>query len=177
MSKKKILLITYDNCDDSEVLYPLFRMREAGYTVDVASMEKRTIKAKYHFTVDATLLLDEVDPSEYAGLILPGGTAPEKIRQQAAALEITKYFDRSHLPIAAICHGPLILISAGTLRGRRCTCYPGIRDDLINAGGLYENAEVVVDGTLVTSRRPEDLPAFMREFVALLEKNDNRSIF
>ena len=66
---------------------------------------------------------------------------------------------------------------AGTLRGRKCTCYPGIRDDLINAGGLYENAEVVVDGTLVTSRRPEDLPALMREFVALLEKNDNRSIF
>lgn len=107
MSKKKILLITYDNCDDSEVLYPLFRMREAGYTVDVASMEKRTIKAKYHFTVDVTLLLDEVDPSEYAGLILPGGTAPEKIRQQAAALEITKIFrpeppsHSSHLPRSA----------------------------------------------------------------------------
>lgn len=168
---KKILLITYDNCDDSEVLYPLFRMREAGYTVDVASMEKRTIKAKYHFTVEPTHLLSEVDPSEYAGLILPGGTAPEKIRQQASALEITRYFDKNGLPIAAICHGPLILISAGTLRGRKCTCYPGIRDDVINAGGLYDDAEAVVDGNVVTSRRPEDLPAFMREFIALLERN------
>lgn len=168
---KKILLITYDNCDDSEVLYPLFRMREAGYTVDVASMEKRTIKAKYHFTMEATHLLSEVDPSEYAGLILPGGTAPEKIRQQASALEITRYFDKNGLPIAAICHGPLILISAGTLRGRKCTCYPGIRDDVINAGGLYDDAEAVVDGNVVTSRRPEDLPAFMREFIALLERN------
>ena len=101
---KKILLITYDNCDDSEVLYPLFRMREAGYTVDVASMEKRTIKAKYHFTVEATHLLSEVDPSEYAGLILPGGTAPEKIRQQASALEITRYFDKNGLPHS--CHMP-----------------------------------------------------------------------
>lgn len=172
MSDKKVLLITYDNCDDSEVLYPLFRMREAGYTVDVASMEKRTIKAKYHFTVDADLLLEEVDPAGYAGLILPGGTAPEKIRQRDEALAITRYFDKNGLPIAAICHGPLILISAGTLRGRKCTCYPGIRDDLINAGGIYENSEVVVDANLVTSRRPEDLPAFMREFVALLDKNN-----
>lgn len=170
--KKKILLITYDNCDDSELLYPLFRMREAGYTVDIASMEKRVIKAKYHFTAEATLLLEEADPSEYAGLILPGGTAPEKIRQNAAALEITRYFDKNGLPIAAICHGPLILISAGVLRGRKCTCYPGIRDDLINAGGLYENAEAVIDGNLVTSRRPENLPAFMRGFIALLDKNN-----
>ena len=97
--------------------------------------------------------------------------APEKIRQQASALEITKYFDKNGLPIAAICHGPLILISAGTLRGRKCTCYPGIRDDVINAGGLYDDAEAVVDGNVVTSRRPEDLPAFMREFIALLERN------
>lgn len=167
---KKILLITYDNCDDSEALYPLYRMREEGYTVDVASMEKRQIRAKYHFTVEAELTLEQVAPSEYAGLILPGGTAPEKIRQQAAALEIARYFDRNHLPVAAICHGPQILISAGTLRGRKCTCYPGIRDDVIAAGGLYEDAPVVVDrdAPLVTSRRPDDLPAFMREFVALL---------
>ena len=171
MKMKKILLITYDNCDDSEVLYPLFRMREEGYTVDVASMEKRQIRAKYHFTVDASLLLDEVDPADYDGLILPGGTAPEKIRQQPAALEIARYFDREHLPVAAICHGPDILISAGTLRGRHCTCYPGIRDDVIAAGGIYRDCEAVVDtdARLVTSRRPEDLPAFMREFIALLK--------
>lgn len=168
---KKILLVTYDNCDDSEVLYPLFRMREEGYAVEVASMEKRVIRAKYHFTVEADLLLNEVDPAAYDGLILPGGSAPEKIRVVPSALELARYFDRNRLPVAAICHGPQILISAGTLRGKKCTAYPGIRDDVIAAGGLYEDAEVVVDrdARLVTSRRPGDLPAFMREFVALIK--------
>ncbi len=169
MENKKILLITYDNCDDSEVMYPLLRMREAGYTVDIASLEKRTIKAKYHFTVPADLLPEEVEPQKYCGLILPGGSAPEKLRQNATVLSLVRYFDDRALPIAAICHGPQILISAGILSGRRCTCYPGIRDDVINAGGLYADREAVVDKNLVTSRRPEDLPAFMREFVALLD--------
>ncbi len=166
--EKKILLITYDNSDDSEVLYPLYRMREAGYTVDVTSLERRVIKSKYHFTVTADLLPEDVDPSAYSGLILPGGTAPEKLRQNEDVLRIVRYFDKNHLPIAAICHGPQILISAGIIGGRRATCYPGIRDDLINAGALYEDSEVVRDGNTVTSRRPEDLPAFMREFVRLL---------
>ncbi len=166
--EKKILLITYDNSDDSEVLYPLFRMREAGYTVTVASLERRVIKSKYHFTVAADLLPEEVEPAQYCGLILPGGTAPEKLRQNSDILGIVKYFDKNRLPIAAICHGPQILISAGVIGGRRATCYPGIRDDLINAGALYEDCEVVCDKNIVTSRRPEDLPAFMREFVRLL---------
>lgn len=168
--EKKILLITYDNSDDSEVLYPLYRMREAGYCVDVAALERRAIKCKYHFTVNAELLPHDVTPADYSGLILPGGTAPEKLRQNGDVLDIVRYFDKNSLPIAAICHGPQILISAGVIGGRRATCYPGIRDDLINAGALYEDSEVVCDQNIVTSRRPDDLPAFMREFVRLLRQ-------
>ncbi|MBQ8509952.1 MAG: type 1 glutamine amidotransferase [Clostridia bacterium] len=166
----KILLITYDNCDDSEVLYPYFRMLEEGCEVDVASLERRTINAKYHFKIDAGLLPEEINAADYDGLILPGGTAPEKLRQNQRILDAVSYMMDKGLPVASICHGQQILISTGRLKGRTATCYPGIRDDLINAGANYVNERVVVDGNLVTSRRPEDLPYFMGEFVKLLRK-------
>ncbi len=165
----KILLITYDNCDDSEVLYPYFRMLEEGAQVEVASLEKRVINAKYHYKIEATLLPEEIDAGRYDGVILPGGTAPEKLRQNEYILNAVRYFMDNNLPVASICHGQQILISTGRLKNRRATCYPGIRDDLINCGALYENSQVVVDGNLVTSRRPEDLPYFMREFCRLFK--------
>ena len=168
----KILLITYDNCDDSEVLYPYFRMLEEGCEVDVASLEKRVINAKYHYRIEATLLPEEIKPELYDGLIIPGGTAPEKLRQNKYIIDAVSYFMDHDLPVAGICHGQQILISTGRLKGRTATCYPGIRDDLINCGANYVNERVVVDGKLVTSRRPEDLPYFMREFCRILkEKN------
>lgn len=168
----KILLITYDNCDDSEVLYPYFRMLEEGCEVDVASLEKRVINAKYHYRIEATLLPEEIRPELYDGLIIPGGTAPEKLRQNKYIIDAVSYFMDHDLPVAGICHGQQILISTGRLKGRTATCYPGIRDDLINCGANYVNERVVVDGKLVTSRRPEDLPYFMREFCRILkEKN------
>lgn len=166
----KILLITYDNCDDSEVLYPYFRMLEAGYEVDVASLERRIINAKYHFKIEATLIPGEIYAKDYDGLILPGGTAPEKLRQNDRIIDAVTYFMDNNLPVASICHGQQILISTGRLKGRTATCYPGIRDDLINAGAIYKDEAVVVDGNLVTSRKPEDLPYFMREFMKLLKK-------
>lgn len=168
----KILLITYDNCDDSEVIYPYFRMLEEGCEVDVASLEKRVINAKYHYKIEATLLPEEIKPELYDGLIIPGGTAPEKLRQNKYIIDAVSYFMDHDLPVAGICHGQQILISTGRLKGRTATCYPGIRDDLINCGANYVNERVVVDGKLVTSRRPEDLPYFMREFCRILkEKN------
>ena len=166
---KKILIITFDNCDDSEVQYPLYRLWEEEWQVDVASMEKRPIKAKYHFTVEATLTLDEVKVENYDALFLPGGTAPEKIRLQPLALEIVKDFNKAGKPIGAICHGQLILISAGLVKGKKCTCYIGVRDDLINAGGDYVNERVVVDCNLVTSRHPNDLPFCMHEFIKMIK--------
>lgn len=162
---KNILIITADMCDDSEVLYPYYRMIEEGYTVDVASFEKTVVKAKYHFTIDANTSVSEGDSSMYDALILPGGMAPEKLRQNSDVLRIVKEFSEMNKPIAAICHGQQILISAGILKNKKATCYPGIKDDLINAGALYEDAEVVVCDNLITSRRPHDLPAFFRELL------------
>lgn len=165
----KILLITEDRNDDSEVLYPFYRMQEQGFEVEVAALTRKTVQSKYHFTVEATKSVAECVSSEYDGLILPGGTAPEQLRLSADALRLTKEIFEAGKPVCAICHGPQLLISAGIVRGKKATCYPGIADDLKNAGALYEDAPVVVDGNLVTSRRPQDLPYWMREYVKLFK--------
>ena len=163
----KILLITEDRNDDSEVLYPFYRMKEEGFDVEVAALTKKTVQSKYHFTVEADKTVDECRSEDYDGLILPGGSAPEKLRLSPAALRLTKEIFDAGKPVCAICHGPQLLISAGVVKGKKATCYPGIADDLKNAGALYEDAPVVVDKILVTSRRPQDLPYWMREFVKL----------
>ncbi|MBQ3865465.1 MAG: type 1 glutamine amidotransferase [Clostridia bacterium] len=163
----KILLITEDRNDDSEVLYPFYRMKEEGFDVEVAALTKKTVQSKYHFTVEADKTVDECRSEDYDGLILPGGSAPEKLRLSPAALRLTKEIFDAGKPVCAICHGPQLLISAGVVKGKKATCYPGIADDLKNAGAIYEDAPVVVDKNLVTSRRPQDLPYWMREFVKL----------
>ena len=102
--------------------------------------------------------------------MLPGGSTPEKLRQDPDIIRIVKEFADENKPIAAICHGQQILISSGILKDKNATCYPGIKDDLINAGAIYKNAEVVVCDNLVTSRRQDDLPAFVRAFLNLLNR-------
>lgn len=165
---KKILMITGKDYDDSEVLYPYYRLLEEGYAVDVASVEKGEVSGKYHFKIDANLSFEEVNPDEYIALMLPGGKAPEKLRLIDKVCEIVREFENAGKPMAAICHGQQILISADVLKGKNATCYPGIRDDIKNAGAIYEDNKVVVCKNLVTSRRPEDLPYFMKEFIAIL---------
>ena len=164
----KILIMTENKSEDTEVLYPYYRLQEAGFEVEVAALTRKTVDLKFHLTVEATKAIDECRAEDYAGLVLPGGSAPEKVRLNANALKIVREMNAAGKPIAAICHGPQTLISADVLRGRKATAYPGVRDDLKNAGAIYEDAPVVVDGNLVTSRRPEDLPCFMREFCRLL---------
>lgn len=166
---KKILIITADKCDDSEILYPYYRVIEENLIPTVASFERAVVNAKYHFSIMADISVDEIDASAYDGLILPGGLAPEKLRQNRTVIDAVKSFDADKKPIAAICHGQQILISAGILKNKSATCYPGIKDDLINAGAIYEDKSVVVCGNLVTSRRPDDLPFFMREFFKLIK--------
>lgn len=166
---KKILMITGEGCDDAEVLYPLYRLREAGYEVTVAAAET-VVGAKYHYTFPVDVTLDGIVPEEYDGLVLPGGKAPESLRLIPDVLRAVRKFFDDGKPVGAVCHGPQILISSGNLKNRRCTAAPGIRDDVIMAGGCYEDVEVAEDRRLVTSRRPDDLPAFMREFMRVLEE-------
>lgn len=164
----KVLMLSADNFEDSELLVPYYRFLEEGFRVDVASMKKGKITGKHGYEVEVDKTLEESAPEDYDLLLLPGGKAPEAVRKQPAALEIAKSFFAGGKPVAAICHGPQTLISAGLLKGRRATCYRSVAAEMKEAGALYEDREVVVDGNLVTSREPSDLPAFMREVMKLL---------
>ena len=159
----KALIVSADNFEDSELLVPYYRLKEAGIEVVVASLSRGAITGKHGYEVPVDKTLDEVNPDHYAILVLPGGKAPAVIRKEPKALEIARSFFAAGKPVAAICHGPQILISAGLMQGRRATCYRSVADELKAAGALYEDQEVVVDAKLVTSRQPADLPAFLRE--------------
>jgi protease I len=165
----KSLIISADNFEDSELLVPFYRLKEAGIEVTVASLSSGSITGKHGYEVIVDKTLEEVNPDDYAILVLPGGKAPEAVRKAPKAQEIARSFFARNKPVAAICHGPQTLISAGLLKGRRATCYSSVADELKEAGALYEDREVVVDANLVTSRQPADLPAFMRETMKQLE--------
>jgi protease I len=159
----KALIISANNFEDSELLVPYYRLKEANIEVTVASLSSGSITGKHGYEVIVDKILEEVNPDDYAILILPGGKAPEAVRKEPKAQEIARSFFARSKPVAAICHGPQTLISAGLLQGRRATCYNTVAAELKEAGALYEDREVVVDANLVTSRQPADLPAFMRE--------------
>jgi protease I len=161
----KALIISADNFEDTELLVPFYRLREEGLVVEIASIKPGTIRGKHGYEVEASLNLRGVNPDDYSLLVLPGGRAPERLRIEKEALDIARHFFREKKPVSAICHGPQILVSAGLMKGRRATCYRSVAGELRNAGALYEDREVVVDGNLVTSRQPGDLPAFMKETV------------
>jgi protease I len=165
----KALILTADGFEDMELFYPLYRVREEGIEVDVAGPIKGGVFGKHGYRAEANLTFAEVDPWQYDLLILPGGKGPEKVRLDPDALAITSAMLNSGKIVAAICHGSQILISAGLVAGKTMTCWHGIRDDLKAAGANYHDREVVVDGHLVTSRMPDDLPAFCKNIFNLLK--------
>jgi archaeal arginyl aminopeptidase len=166
----RALIISADNFEDSELLVPYYRLKEAGISVTVAASAGGSITGKHGYEVPVDLPLSQVDPEDYGLLVLPGGKAPEAVRKVPAALEACRRFFADGKPVAAICHGPQTLITAGLLKGRRATCYRTVAGEMREAGALYEDREVVVDGNLITSRQPSDLPAFMRETMKLLKR-------
>ncbi|MCX7794287.1 MAG: type 1 glutamine amidotransferase [Thermodesulfovibrionales bacterium] len=166
----KALIISADNFEDTELLVPYYRLKEEGIEVDIASMKKGKIKGKHGYEIEVNKTLKDVKPEDYDILILPGGKAPEAIRKEKEALDIARHFFEKNKPVAAICHGPQTLISAGLLKGRHATCYKSVSKEMKDAGAIYEDKEVVVDGNLITSRQPSDLPAFLREIISLIRK-------
>jgi len=164
----KALILSADDFEDSELLVPYYRMKEERVDVDVASIRKGTVTGKHGYQMIVDKTLEEVQPKDYDLLIIPGGRAPAILRTKEAALEIAASFLRTNKPVAAICHGPQLLVSAGLLRNRRATCYQSVAPELKQADAVYQDAEVVVDGNLITSRKPADLPAFMREIMRML---------
>jgi protease I len=166
---KKIAILVDNMYQEMEVWYPLFRFQEAGATiVTVGATAGQTYTSKLGYPVKADKSYGEVTAAEFEGVVVPGGYAPDHIRRHEKALEFVRDFDKQGKLIAAICHGPWVLCSTGILKGRKATSFFAIKDDVINAGARWEDAEVVVDGNVVTSRKPEDLPAFCRESIAVV---------
>ncbi len=159
----RALIVSADGFEDSELLVPYYRLREEGISVDIASFARGPVKGKHGYSVEGGVVIGDVRPEDYDALILPGGRAPAQLRRSAKLLEVVRAFFASGKPVSAICHGPEVLISAGVLSGRSATCHRTVAHELAAAGARYQNAEVVVDANLVTSRQPSDLPAFLRE--------------
>jgi len=179
---KKVLMLTGDGAEALEVMYPLQRCQEAGIDIVVATQESKNIRTVVHdfepgfdtytekpgYRVDAACAFKDVIVAEFDALILPGGRAPEWIRNNTHVPKIVRHFFETNKPVAAICHAALILTAAEVVKGRRMTAYPALQRDVEVAGGIWVNDQVIVDGNLVTSRAWPDHPAFMREFLKLL---------
>lgn len=165
---KKALILTADKFEDMELFFPLFRLEEMGWAVDVAAPDKKTIRGEHGYAIQPTLTIDEADSDDYDLLVIPGGFpdgAPATVRKIKKAREITQSFFAKDKPVASICHGPWLLADVGVIKGRHLTSYwhDGVPEDIKAAGGIWEDKAVVVDGNLVTARWPKDLPDFMRE--------------
>jgi protease I len=169
----RVVILTADAFEDLEVFYPMFRLIESGASVDIAAPTLDGIHGEHGYGLKPGKTFDAVDPDEYDLLIIPGGFpdgAPDTVRKHPKAIAITRAFFAANKPVASICHGPWTLADAGVMKGRRATSYwhDGVPEDLKRAGAVFEDAPVVVDGNLVTSRWPPDLPDFMREVMVLL---------
>jgi protease I len=172
-SDKKALIVSADLFEDSELLYPMYRLQEEGWQVDIATPGGKEITGKKGYSVAATHDLKQMDDAGscgYAALILPGGKAPAVLREMPEVMDIVRDYQSAGIPIAAICHGPQILISAKGVKGKKMTAYESVAEEVKAAGAEYLDEEVVVDGQIVTSRKPADLPAFMRELMKKLPK-------
>jgi len=163
---KKIALLIENLFDDKELLYPYYRMQEEGYQVDLIGTDKDTIyKSKFGLPMKSDKSSSEVNASQYDAVIIPGGFSPDYMRRSESTIAFVRAFDQTKKPIVSICHGPWLMISACQLKGRNVTGFHSIRVDLENAGAIYLDQEVVVDGHLITSRTPNDLPALMKALI------------
>jgi protease I len=171
ISEAKILMIATDGFEDSELLEPRRILRERGADVTLASLEKGEIEGDNGAAVEVDCTISDVEANDYDALVLPGGTKnPDKLRMDEKVVATIRAFAEAGKPVAAICHGPWLLIEADVVRGRRVTGWPSIRTDLRNAGGEVVDEAAVTDGNIVTSRNPDDIPAFTEAVIALVEK-------
>jgi protease I len=166
---KRILILVGDIYEDLELWYPKLRMEEAGARATVAGPEKAvTYRGKNGYPCDSDAAIRDMQVADFDGLIVPGGFMPDKLRRDPHVLSLVQGFAESDKLVAAICHGGWIPISAKVYEGVRVTGSPGIKDDLINAGAIWEDAPVVVDRHFVSSRKPDDLPDFCRGILQVL---------
>jgi protease I len=168
---KRVAVLAEDLYQELELWYPVLRLTEAGAeVVIVGTGSSNTYAGKHGYPVDVDAAASDVAPTDLDGLVIPGGYAPDRLRRYPAVNSLVREVFLQGKIVGAICHGAWVLVSADVLRGRTATCFSGIKDDVINAGAEYVDREVVRDGNLITSREPDDLPAFLREIIAGLER-------
>ncbi len=175
ITQAKVLIISADGFEQSELEVPRDKLTQAGATVVVATPDGRNVKGwkdkNWGPEATAGASIETVDAREFDALVIPGGQInPDLLRANKRAVDLVKAFATAGKPIAAICHGPWLLVEAGILEGRRATSYKSIRTDVINAGAEWQDAEVVVDAGIVTSRSPADLPAFVAKIIEEIEE-------
>jgi protease I len=171
LSGTRVLVLAANLFEDSELLYPVLRLQEEEAEIVVASPDGEPVTGKKGhgpFPVDEAV--GDVKADDFAALVIPGGFAPDALRQSEAVLDLVRAFDDADKPIAFICHAGWVPISAGIIDGRRATSYTAIKDDMVNAGCGWEDAEVVVDGNLISSRHPGDLGPWLKAIISTLQR-------
>jgi protease I len=159
----KIAVLLEQQYQEMEVWYPVYRLQEAGHTVVLVAPEAgKTYASKLGYPAKSDAAAKDISAAEFAAIVIPGGFCPDYIRRSEAMLKLVRDADAAKKPLAAICHGPWVLCSTQALKGRKATSFHSIKDDMTNAGATWVDAEVVVDGHVITSRTPADLPAFMK---------------
>jgi len=173
-NNKRVVIITAEGFEDEEVIYPVIRLNEAGFKVSIATKGKKLVNGRLNFPLELIVryygeLVDSthLNIDDYDMVLVPGGfEAPDRVRQMPEVLEFIRKMNDSNKIVAAFCHGPWVLISAGILKNKHATCYLGIIDDLKNSGAIYEDVPVVEDGNIITSRHPRDVGSFMKAVLA-----------
>ena len=168
LANKKVMIFAENIYEDLELWYPKLRLTEEGAKVIVAGTGEKTYKGKNGYPLEVDGGIKEYKPNDFDAVVVPGGFAPDKLRRYKEVLDFVAEMHKNNKVIAAICHGAWVLVSAKILKGKKVTCVAAIKDDVINAGAAYLDKEVVVDGNIITSRKPDDLPAFCREIIKAL---------
>ena len=169
LSGKRVLILVGEIYEDLELWYPKLRLQEAGCEVTVAGPDAAALyNGKHGYPCISDAAITKMQADDFDALVVPGGFMPDKLRREPEVLQLVEAFDSAGKPIAAICHGGWIPISAGVYRGVRVTGSPGIKDDLVNAGATYIDAPVVIDRHHISSRRPDDLPDFCRALIEMM---------
>lgn len=167
---KRVAILAEDLYEDPELWYPYYRMQEAGAEVVVIGPQAgATYQSKHGYPVQTDVAAGDARGTDFDAVIVPGGFSPDRMRRSPDMVRLVREAYEAGKVVAAICHGPWMLISAGAVRGRRATCFHSIKDDLVNGGATYVDAEVVRDGNVITSRTPRDLPAFCRTILEALQ--------
>ena len=169
--EKKVIALVEEDFEDLELWYPVLRLQEAGIQVDLVGKEaNKKYIGKYGVPAESAYAFSEIQVKDYDAILVPGGWAPDKLRRYPEVLNMIRDMDAAKKPIGQICHAGWVLISANILQGKKVTSTPGIKDDMTNAGAIWSDEPVVVDGHIVSSRRPPDLPAYMQAFIQVLNE-------